>query len=145
MKLEFAYVLEQLEQERKSAQSFVLTRKRLSSVRGCTHDKRSVDAKTISFEPIRLNGRPLSIHKAIVAPEFKSKTALVTDTWEYVTMWLKRHQQKDAGFYWEQASHFFDASRNLPNTSSPLTLYYCFLNAVKALLLKIRIKKSRRR
>ncbi len=34
MKLEFAYVLEQLEQERKSAQSFVLTRKRLSSVRG---------------------------------------------------------------------------------------------------------------
>jgi hypothetical protein len=49
-------------------------------------------------------------------------------------MWLKRHQQKNAGFYWEQASSFFHASRNLPNTSSPLTLYYCFLNAVKALL-----------
>src|SRR5271155_4141500 len=88
----------------------------------------------MSFDPIRLNGRPLGVHKAIVAPQFKSKTVLVTDTWEYVRMWLKRHRQKDAGFYWEQARHFFDASRDLPNTSSPLTLYYCFLNAVKTLL-----------
>jgi hypothetical protein len=42
-------------------------------------------------------------------------------------MWLKRQQQKNASFYWEQASSFFHASCNLPNTSAPLTLYYRFL------------------
>ncbi|SRR5579875_56856 len=92
-----------------------------------THEK-------MGFDLLRLSGRPLSVHKAIVAPDFKSKTVLVTDTWEYVTLWLRRHHQKSAAFYWEQANQFFDASRDLPNTSSPLTLYYCFLNAVKCLL-----------
>jgi hypothetical protein len=37
----------------------------------------------------------------------------IADTWEYVTMWLKRHQQENASFYWEHASSFFHASRDL--------------------------------
>jgi hypothetical protein len=49
-------------------------------------------------------------------------------------MFLKRHRLNDAAFYWTQAKEFYKASLDLPNTSSPLTLYYCFLNATKALL-----------
>lgn len=37
-------------------------------------------------------------------------------------------------FYWEQSKHFFDASKTLPDLAAPLTTYYCFLNATKALL-----------
>jgi hypothetical protein len=36
--------------------------------------------------------------------------------------------------YWQQARSYFVASRNLPARSSPLTSYYCFLNAAKTLL-----------
>lgn len=48
-------------------------------------------------------------------------------------MWLRREHQREALFYWEQARHFFEATFQLPNTSAPLTTYYCFLNAAKAL------------
>ncbi len=88
----------------------------------------------MAFKQIQLRGRPLAAHKIIVAPDFMSRTVLVADTWDYVTMWLRRQGRDEALFYWEQARHFFEASKNLPNTSSPLTLYYCFLNAVNALL-----------
>lgn len=37
-------------------------------------------------------------------------------------------------FYWEQAHEFHKASVGLPSQSAPLLLYYCFMNAVKALL-----------
>ena len=37
--------------------------------------------------------------------------------------------------FWRQAANYFDASRDLPPISAPLTSYYCFLNATKALLL----------
>ncbi|MEZ5557989.1 MAG: YaaC family protein [Pseudomonadales bacterium] len=68
-------------------------------------------------------------------PNFASKTVLVTDTWDYVAMWLKRNKKGgDAYFYWQQAKSFFDASSSLPKESSPLTSYYCFLNATKAFL-----------
>ncbi len=50
-------------------------------------------------------------------------------------MWLKRNHKDDALFYWQQAKHFFDASEKLPKISSPLTTYYCFLNAIKSLLI----------
>lgn len=49
-------------------------------------------------------------------------------------MWLKREHKKEALFYWSQANDFYDASKSLSNMASPLTLYYCFLNATKALL-----------
>lgn len=50
-------------------------------------------------------------------------------------MWLRTKKEKDALFFWQQAKSFFLASQNLPNTSKPLTAYYCLLNAVKTLLL----------
>ncbi|KPK89948.1 hypothetical protein AMJ80_09055 [bacterium SM23_31] len=83
---------------------------------------------------ISLENRKLAPHKSSINPDFRSKTVLVENTWDYVHMWLTRKQKKKALFYWEQASHFHRATMQLPNTSSPLTGYYCFLNATKALL-----------
>jgi hypothetical protein len=83
---------------------------------------------------ITITGKCITVHKAIANPDFSSKTVLVTDTWDYVTMWLKRAHNTEALFYWNQARDFFQASLSLPNTSAPLTSYYCFLNAVKTLL-----------
>lgn len=82
------------------------------------------------------------MHKAVKSPEFSARTVLATDPWSYVELWLKRQGNKDAMFYWQQAKAFNDASRQLPPTSSPLTSYYCFLNAVKALLIVKRVQFS---
>jgi len=60
-------------------------------------------------------------------------------------MWLKRgseSRKKEALFFWQQARHFYNATKQLPNTSSPLTAYYCFLNSTKALLLIKGVKFS---
>lgn len=81
-----------------------------------------------------INSKPVTLHKALKTPDFFSKTVLVRDHWDYVEMYLKRHNMNDACFYWSQSKEFYHASLNLPNTSSLLTLYYCFLNAAKALL-----------
>lgn len=89
----------------------------------------------MGFTPITYRGKSLTVHKAIVSPDFNSKTILVTNTWEYVEMWLERNHKDDTLFYWQQAKHFFDASEKLPKISSPLTKYYCFLNAIKSLLI----------
>lgn len=90
----------------------------------------------MAFKTITYRGKPISVHKAIMHPDFNSKTVLVSDTWDYVAMWLKRNHKKEAAsFCWQQAKYFFIASAQLPKTSSPLTTYYCFLNAVKTLLL----------
>ena len=89
----------------------------------------------MGFNPIQLNGKPLSIHKTRVNPLFKGKTVLVTDTWEYVDLWLNRANKSEARFYWQQSRSFYEATKLLPLTSAPLTAYYCFLNATKALLL----------
>ena len=50
-------------------------------------------------------------------------------------MGLHRNHKDRALFFWQQAKHFLNASEQLPKTSSPLTAYYCFLNATKCLLL----------
>ena len=88
----------------------------------------------MTAKQLTLANRRLGAHKAAVHPDFRSKTVLVDDTWDYVTMWLKRKQQDRALFYWQQAQEFSNATRQLPDNSAPLTAYYCFLNAVKALL-----------
>lgn len=87
-------------------------------------------------EKIFIKRRPLTLRKSIKEPKFDGISVLVNDPWEYVEMWLKRHKgdSEDAIFYWQQAKQFYDASIQLPLTSSPLTLYYCFLNATKTLL-----------
>lgn len=83
---------------------------------------------------LQISGKPVRLHGSLVAPDFTTPRVLCSDPWGYVSLWLKRHHQEDALFFWEQAKHFFDASKALPALSSPLTSYYCFLNAAKALL-----------
>ncbi len=90
---------------------------------------------SMPFSDIHHKGKPLTIHKAVTQPHFDEKTVLVTDTWDYVDLWLKRKRSYKARFYWGQARSFYDATQALPKTASPLTAYYCFLNATKALLL----------
>jgi hypothetical protein len=90
-------------------------------------------------KPIMFNRKPLSIMKAIVKPNFDNKTILTDSCWQYVELWLKRKHEKDALFYWQQSQHFYNASLTLPLISSPLTSYYCFLNAAKAMLI---VKKA---
>lgn len=89
----------------------------------------------MAFRDINHKNKALTIHKAVTEPHFNEKTVLVTSTWDYVDLWLKRAGKHDARFFWNQAHSFYDATQSLPKTSAPLTAYYCFLNATKALLL----------
>ncbi len=78
--------------------------------------------------------RTLRPYKAFISPNFKAKSVLASSHWDFVELYLKRESSEKALFYWRQAKAFYDAALNLPTESSPLTLYYCFLNASKALL-----------
>lgn len=79
-------------------------------------------------------GKGVGLHGNVVAPNFRTQRVLCSDPWDFVSLWLKREHQKDALFYWEQSRQFYNASIALPELSAPLTSYYCFLNATKALL-----------
>lgn len=81
-----------------------------------------------------LSKKNLSLRKARIKPNFGGKSVLVIDPFEFVSLWLKRNKHTDAQFYWQQAKEFYNASLLLPLTAAPLTNYYCFLNATKALL-----------
>ncbi len=89
----------------------------------------------MGFREISYKSKSLTIHKAVTEPHFNEKTVLVTSTWDYVDLWLKRAGKHEARFFWNQARSFYDATKLLPKVSAPLTAYYCFLNATKALLL----------
>jgi hypothetical protein len=84
--------------------------------------------------PLRLGGRDVMPRKAVMSPTFGAKTVLTNSPWTYVSLWLQRNKKKEALFYWEQAQHFWRASVGLPLQSSPLLLYYSYMNAAKALL-----------
>jgi uncharacterized protein (UPF0332 family) len=84
--------------------------------------------------PLRLKERDVGPHKGVVKPLFGERNVLTNSSWIFVTLWLKRNKKNDALFYWEQAYEFHKASVGLPIQSAPLLLYYCFMNAVKALL-----------
>ena len=86
-------------------------------------------------ENLKIKGKKIKIHKANNFPQYSEKSVLTDSTWNYVNMWLKRNSYKESLFFWEQAKYFYNASKLLPILSSPLTSYYCFLNATKALLL----------
>lgn len=86
---------------------------------------------------IQIGKREVVIKKAHLDAQFTSKTILTDSTWSYVEIFLKQEKTKEseeALFYWEQAKNFYEASKSLSLVSSPLTIYYCFLNATKALL-----------
>lgn len=85
---------------------------------------------------LSINRRILTLKKSYNVPNFNGKSVLVSDPWQYVELWLKRNKQSgEALLYWQQAKQFYEATLSLPLTSAPLTAYYCFLNATKALLL----------
>lgn len=88
----------------------------------------------MSAIPITVDSKILRLRKPILSPDFESKTVLVGDTWDYVHLWLDREGMQDALFYWDQARSFYNATLSLDKTSAPLTAYYSFLNATKALL-----------
>jgi len=88
----------------------------------------------MAIAPVKLKGRPLGPHKSIVGPLLNSRNVLTNSPWTFVSLWLKRNRKSQALFYWEQAREFEKVSVGLPAQSAPLLLYYCFMNAVKALL-----------
>jgi hypothetical protein len=97
----------------------------------------------MAFLPITIKNRTIRVHKAVVKPAFTAKTVLVEDNWDFVDLWLrKRSGQRKAEYFWKQARAFYEASKLLPKTSSPLTIYYCAMNAAKALLLSKGITPS---
>lgn len=92
-----------------------------------------------SRETLKIGIWPVSAYHALIDPVIKSKTILTDSTWEFVEIYLKQNsngsaKHKNAIFYWQQARNFYKATKSLDNNSKPLTTYYCFLNATKALL-----------
>ena len=88
----------------------------------------------VPIVPDRINGRELKPHKAIVAPLLGTRTVRTNSPWGFVSLWLKRERRDDALFFWDQAREFYKASVGMTLQSSPLLLYYSFMNATKALL-----------
>lgn len=82
---------------------------------------------------LRFENRTVYFRKAIKTPNITSESVLTKDPFQFTELWLKRNC-KDALPFWKQAENYYNASRVLPSISSPLTSYYCFLNAAKALL-----------
>lgn len=83
---------------------------------------------------LKIANRTAYFRKAITKPNFSSESVLTRDSFEFVELWLTRNSPA-ALPYWRQSKAYFDASSHLPVVSAPLTSYYCFLNATKALLI----------
>lgn len=88
----------------------------------------------MAIEKIRIKTKVLGLSKAVHDAQFQVKTVLTVEPFDYVDLWLRRHHKDEALFYWRQARDFHRAARGLPMESAPLVLYYCFMNAAKALL-----------
>lgn len=84
--------------------------------------------------PIKINGKIITLQKAINNPLLGSKNVLTNSRWEFVELWMKKEKQTEALFYWMQAKEFHKAAIGLPMQASPLLHYYSFMNATKALL-----------
>jgi hypothetical protein len=87
----------------------------------------------MSAPELQIGNRAAYFRKAIRTPEFASERVLARDAFQFAALWLKRECPKALPF-WDQARSYYVASTDLPVQSSPLTSYYCFLNAAKALL-----------
>lgn len=95
-------------------------------------------AKPIIDRPsIKYRGKELILRKTVISPKFERKTVLTDSHWHYIELLLKSgngKKYKDAINYWNQAKNFYLATKSLDVEAKPLTTYYCFLNATKALL-----------
>jgi hypothetical protein len=83
---------------------------------------------------LKIGNQYVRLQKSVTAPHFGARTILVDDNWDFVELWLRRQKKTDALFFWRQARAFHLANSHLTKLSSPLTSYYCALNAAKALL-----------
>jgi len=92
---------------------------------------------------LQIGNRTAYFRKAIRTPNFNSERVLARDAFQFAELWLKR-ECPEALPFWDQAQSYYAASRHLPAQSSPLTSYYCFLNAAKALLKVKKVKFSER-
>jgi hypothetical protein len=90
---------------------------------------------------LRIANRTAYFRKAIRTPDFSSERVLAGDAFQFAELWLKRECPVALPF-WHQAQSYYRASMDLPPRSSPLTSYYCFLNAAKSLLLVKGVKFS---
>lgn len=114
--------------------SIYVHRKRVTKLE---EDLKGVKSKIKTKDPrptIIKDNNELTIRKTSVDPNFTSKAVLTDSTWHYVEMYLKRRKYDEALNYWNQSKNFFIATETLDILSKPLTTYYCFLNATKALL-----------
>lgn len=93
-------------------------------------------------EIINRNNQFLGIHKSYHNPKLSSESILTKEPWEYVTHFLNTKVQDSAStdnveeaiYFWDQAKEFYKLSSHSNSITKPLLLYYCFLNASKALL-----------
>ena len=88
----------------------------------------------MTVETIKYGTKVLRPHKATLNAQFEMRNVLTNDPFNYVELWLRRQHKTEAQFYWRQARAFYHASQNLAIEFAPLVLYYCFMNAAKALL-----------
>lgn len=84
--------------------------------------------------PVKIKNKELIVRKPKIVADLPSKVVLTDSTWLFVEIYLRSQGQNDALFYWEQAKNFYESTKSLSLVSKPLTTYYCFLNATKALL-----------
>jgi YaaC-like Protein len=82
---------------------------------------------------LQIGNRTTYLRKAICTPDFGSERVLARDAFQFGELWLRRECPKALAF-WDQARSYYIASQSLSAQSSPLTSYFCFLNAAKALL-----------
>lgn len=85
-------------------------------------------------EQLKVGQRRVWMHKGVIAPDFGALHVLSNDPWQYVELYLKRAKSYEALSCWQQARRFSEASDLLAPEAAPLTIYYAFLNASKALL-----------
>lgn len=83
---------------------------------------------------IKIGTRRVWMHKSVRHTNFESESVLSNDPWLFVELWLKRNKKIDSLAFWLQARRFAEAASRMSVESAPLTLYYAFLNATKALL-----------
>ena len=85
-------------------------------------------------DSVRYKSKDIVVRKPKIVADLPSKVVLTDSTWQFVEIYLRSQGQDEALFYWEQAKNFYESTKTLSLVSKPLTAYYCFLNATKALL-----------
>ena len=95
------------------------------------------------IKDVETNSVSLRLRKSFTNADISSHSVLTDDVFSYVDFWFKTNKkilkdengkrvEQDHAFYWNQAKNFYVATKSLPIESSPLPMYYCMLNAIKA-------------